>query len=382
MEVFLRIDINLVAMLMLGIICLIAKKRLDMNDRLNKAFLISGIIIVFELFFETATCILNRRPEPWAVPVSTVLHLFLFSAAPMLAYFWYRMISHWIVPEDKISRGKYIILLIPVAVNLVITLLSPVYGLIFSIDSGNVYHRGPFFFLSIAIIYSYFLYTFSLIYINRKKIVKEELIPLLVVGILPAIGGILQSIYYGVLLMWSCAGFSLIVAYIFLQQRMVHIDDLTGAWTRGTFEYCMAKRAKLKKDDAFGLILLDMDGLKRINDQFGHFEGDYALRTIVQLIKGVLRKNDIIARTGGDEFLIILDCQTKDRIEHTIEKIKSTLKQHNETAKKDYLLDCSIGAELFHSGFQDIDQFMRHVDKLMYENKRTKSAAEHAEAGN
>ena len=107
----------------------------------------------------------------------------------------------------------------------------------------------------------------------------------------------------------------------------------------------------------------------------GHLEGDYALRTTVQLIKSVLKKNDIIARTGGDEFLIILDCTSKDKIDHAIYKIRETLKQHNESFNRGYLLDCSIGAELYHSGFSDVDEFMRHVDKLMYENKKLKKCS-------
>ncbi|MEL7657441.1 MAG: GGDEF domain-containing protein, partial [Bacillota bacterium] len=106
-------------------------------------------------------------------------------------------------------------------------------------------------------------------------------------------------------------------------------------------------------------IILDLDGLKSINDEYGHLEGDYALKTTVQLIKSVLKKNDIIARTGGDEFLIILDCKSKDKIEHTIDKIRDTLKQHNDSLNKGYTLDCSIGAELYHSGFRDIDEFMQ-----------------------
>lgn len=128
MNVFLRIDINLAAMIMLSIVCLISSRRLDMKDQLNKVFLISSAIIILELFFETATCILNSKLMPWIVPISTFLHLCLFSGAPMLTYFWYRMISHWVVPEEKISRKKHVILLIPVAVNLIVVLLSPLYG--------------------------------------------------------------------------------------------------------------------------------------------------------------------------------------------------------------------------------------------------------------
>lgn len=204
------------------------------------------------------------------------------------------------------------------------------------------------------------------------KIVREEYVPLLIFGILPVVGGFLQSAFYGILLMWSCAGFSLVVMYIFLQQRMVHIDDLTGAWTRGSFEYCISQRIRQKKDDVFGLIALDIDGLKVINDQYGHPEGDYVLKITVQLIKSVLNSTDIIARTGGDEFLILLDCKSNDKMNHTIKKIRSSLKHYNEATEKEYVLDCSIGAEIFHSDLEEIDQFMRRVDSLLYADKKLK----------
>jgi Ca2+/Na+ antiporter len=102
MDVFLRIDINIAAMVMLGIVSVIAFRRLDRKDPLNQAFLITSVIILLQLFFETTTCILNGRPEPWTGGVSTVLHMGLFGAAPMLTYFWYLMVSRWIVPEEKI----------------------------------------------------------------------------------------------------------------------------------------------------------------------------------------------------------------------------------------------------------------------------------------
>lgn len=372
MNVFLRVDINIIAMVLLGVVSMIAYKRLDLKDQLNRVFLITSLIIILELFFETLTCILNKRPEIWAAPVSTALHFFLFAAGPILTYFWYMMICHWILPEEHMTKRHLLIMLIPATVNFILSLLTPLYGYLYYIDSSNIYHRGPLFLVSAAAVYFYLGYAFVLICINKKKIVKEEYMPLIIFGVLPIIGGVLQSLFYGILLMWSCAGFSMLIVYIFLQQRMIHIDDLTGAWTRATFEYCISRRTKQKNTNTFGLIILDIDGLKRINDEHGHHEGDYALKMTVQLIKSVLQKNDIIARTGGDEFLIILDCTSKDKIEQTIRKIRETLKQHNESFNKGYLLDCSIGAELYHSGFHNINQFMQHVDKLMYENKKIK----------
>ncbi|MEL7657442.1 MAG: GGDEF domain-containing protein, partial [Bacillota bacterium] len=244
MSVYLRVDINIVAMVLLGVVILIASKRLDLKDQLNRVFLITGLIVILELFFETSTCILNRRPEFWAAPVSMVLHFFLFAAAPFLTYFWYLMICNWILPEEHITKRHNLIMLIPAAVNLILTLLTPIFGYLYFIDSANVYHRGPLFLLSVAIVYFYLIYSFALININKENIVREEYVPLLIFGILPIIGGLLQTLFYGILLMWSCAGFSMLIVYIFLQQRMIHIDDLTGAWTRATFENCISQRTR------------------------------------------------------------------------------------------------------------------------------------------
>lgn len=367
-----RIDNNLMAAAILGIVVLIAFRRLDRSDRLNRVFLITSQIVIFELLLETATCILNRSTAAWAAPLSTALHVILYALAPFLTYFWYLLISNWCIPDRKVTHRTHFLFAIPVFLNLIITVLSPAYDLVFYIDSANVYHRGPLFLLSIGIVYFYIAYAFVLVCLHRGKIVKEEYLPMLVFGILPLIGGVVQAHFYGVLLMWSCAAYSLVVFYIFLQLRMVHIDDLTGAWTRSTFEYCIDRRRKQKRNEAFGLIVLDIDELKRINDEHGHFEGDYALRTTVQLIKSVLRKTDIIARTGGDEFLIILDCNTREKIEATVERIRESFQKHNENSNKQYILDCSIGAELYDSDFENFDQFMHHVDSLMYHNKRRK----------
>lgn len=372
MEKYLRIDNNLMAAAMLGIVVLIAFRRLDRSDRLNKVFLITSQIVIFELLLETATCVLNRSMAVWAAPLSTALHVILYSLAPVLTYFWYLLISNWCIPDRKLTHRSHYLFTIPVFVNFIITVLSPAYGLVFNIDGANVYHRGPLFVLSVSIVYFYIAYAFLLVCMHRGKIVKEEYTPMLVFGILPLIGGFAQAHFYGALLMWSSAAYSLIVVYIFLQQRMVHLDDLTGAWTRSTFEYCINRRKRQKRYEAFGLIVLDIDELKQINDEHGHFEGDYALRTTVQLIKSVLRKTDIIARTGGDEFLIILDCNTREKIDMTVDRIKDSFRKHNENSNKAYVLDCSIGAELYDSNFESFDQFMHYVDSLMYHNKRRK----------
>lgn len=367
-----RIDINIIAMVLLGLVSFNAYKSLDRKDSLNRVFLTVSLIIIAQLFFETVTCIINKRPEQWVIPISVFLHICLFTVAPVLTYYWYYFIKYLVVSDESTAKKSNVILLIPVIISILLTLLSPVYNFSFYIDSSNVYHRGPLFNINAAITYFYIFYGFILIVKNRRKILKQEFVPLCIFSVLPIIGGVVQTLFYGTLLMWSGTAFSLVIVYIFLQQRMVHLDALTGVWNRGSFDYYITQRLKQKDNDKFGIIYFDIDGLKNINDSYGHVEGDLAIKTSIEIIKNVIRKNDIIVRMGGDEFIIILDCESNADLEKTINRIKESFARYNENSGKSYKLGCSFGADIFNSDYSSMEQFLRHVDNLMYEDKRDK----------
>lgn len=372
MSTFLRIDINIAAMILLGVVFLIAYMSLDRNDTLNRVFLRISLIIILELFFETTTCVINKRPEQWMIPISVLFHVCLFTTAPILTYFWYSLINALILSKDTKYVKTNIIMLIPLVINFILTVLSPVFSFVFFVDSSNVYRRGSMFIISAAITYFYMVLSLLIIIKNRRKIVKQEFVPLFIFGILPMAGGLIQTLFYGTLLMWSSTAFSLVIVYIYLQQRMVHLDSLTGTWTRGSFDYHISQRIKQKNFEKFGIIYVDIDGLKEINDRLGHAEGDYAIKTSIELIKSVMEKNDIIARIGGDEFVIVVDCDSNEMLDRKIEKMNFRFLQYNDNSDKSYRLGCSFGADIFDSRYNSIEQFLHHVDNLMYSNKNIK----------
>lgn len=373
MDVFLRVDINIMAIILLGLVSLNAYRRLDRHDLLNKVFLIVSLIIIVQLFFETATCVINKRQEQWLIPISVFLHICLFAIAPILTYYWYIFIKNLVVSGEAAVKKSNFVLLVPVIAGIVLTLLSPVYNYVFYIDSSNVYHRGPLYNINAATTYFYIVYGFILVVMNRRRIVKQEFVPLCIFSVLPMIGGLVQTLFYGTLLMWSGAAYSLVIVYIFLQQRMVHLDALTGVWNRGSFDYYISQRTNQENNDKLGFIYFDIDDLKNINDSYGHVEGDLAIKAVIEIIKRAIRKSDIVVRMGGDEFLIILDCESNADLEKTIKRINEAFSEHNKNSGKSYKLECSFGADIFNSEYSSIDQFLRHVDNLMYENKRDKT---------
>jgi diguanylate cyclase (GGDEF)-like protein len=370
MDTFLRIDINLIAMFMLFMVFMIAIRRLDQKDLLNKAYMITIVIVFVQNGIEALTCIINGQTELPLIITSNLLHVILYTIAPILTASWFLLVRQFVTARKKVSQRSLIIIFIPVIINAILSALSPFFNLYFHIDAQGVYTRGPFFEVSIAITYSYFIVSMIHIFMNKNKLMINELLLLMIFNFIPVVGAILQSLFYGILLAWSSAGFALVIVYIYLQERLVHLDIMTGSWTRRSFDYYMEKRLKQKHVEPFGGIFFDIDHLKKINDQYGHAEGDYAITEIVSRIKGLIKSNEIIARLGGDEFIIITEEKDYKRLELLIKDIELSLSVFNENSDKPYELSCSYGYGIYSEDFKSIDQFLRYIDHRMYQSKR------------
>lgn len=111
--------------------------------------------------------------------------------------------------------------------------------------------------------------------------------------------------------------------------RLSTRDDLTDAFNRRYFNERLDEeiyRAR-RTGDPFSIVILDIDGFKETNDSLGHNAGDYSLIQFVRLIKEQLRKNDILARFGGDEFVLLLPNTDSAKAASLMERIRTTLEE-------------------------------------------------------
>lgn len=370
LAIFLRIDINLISMLMLGLVFLIAYKRLDLKNILNRVYLATILVVMTLLFVEAFTCVINLRPEPIWIPVSYILHMLLYIIAPILSSAWYFLIRNMMTTNVKITNNHKIFIMIPIVVNALMTLTAPLNGLYFYVTQANVYSRGELFFIPVILTYGYLLLGLIYIFLNKKTIVIQEYLLLITFSIIPILGGIVQYFNYGVLMMWSSAAFALIFVYIYLQERLIHLDLLTGTWTRKSFDFYITKKLKQKSIEPFGGIFFDVDNLKSINDQYGHAEGDEAIKEVIERVRGLVTQNEIIARLGGDEFIIISNSNDVERLKNLISDIELSFSVFNENKVKPYPLSCSFGYGVYSEEFKSIDQFLRFIDYRMYQDKK------------
>jgi diguanylate cyclase (GGDEF)-like protein len=115
-----------------------------------------------------------------------------------------------------------------------------------------------------------------------------------------------------------------------------------------------------------------MDDLKWINDHHGHNEGDQVLIDLANILKKTFRESDIIARIGGDEFVVLLE-STDENGKILMTRLDENIRDYNAKVSQDYKLSISVGAAQFDPEYPiSIDEFLSKADALMYAQKRRK----------
>ena len=151
-------------------------------------------------------------------------------------------------------------------------------------------------------------------------------------------------------------------------------DGLTGLYNRRGFETRSAEAAgKMPDDEKACAMVIDMDGLKKINDHFGHAEGDFAIRKMADIIGSCCTDGKIAGRTGGDEFYIFAPCCNDAQIEAFRREFLDKIAKFNARGEKPYLLDASFGSYLHEMTPDcDVEELIRIADENMYEAKQEK----------
>ena len=152
------------------------------------------------------------------------------------------------------------------------------------------------------------------------------------------------------------------------EQEILHLsfhDQLTGLYNRRFFEEEL-KRLDTKRQLPLSFIMGDLNGLKLINDVFGHNEGDNLLVKTAEILKKVCRSDDILARWGGDEFVILLPKTSATDSEEIVDRIK---KECKKTTSQKIPMSLSLGAATKETSAQDIQAIIIDAESNMYRNK-------------
>lgn len=157
-------------------------------------------------------------------------------------------------------------------------------------------------------------------------------------------------------------------------RMMAIIDALTGLYNRRGFIHLAEQQMKVtaRNDSRLLLFFIDLDGLKFINDNHGHEEGDRALKKTAYILKKTFRESDIIARLGGDEFAILVS-DGPELPEIALKRLKNCTDIENAASGLPYRIEMSTGVADYDPAVPcSIHELMSRADQMMYAQKRKK----------
>ena len=151
-------------------------------------------------------------------------------------------------------------------------------------------------------------------------------------------------------------------------------DELTGLYNR---RYLLRKLEELSEESAryghpFSLLSLDIDFFKSVNDSWGHLTGDTVLRTVASLIEKRTRKSDIVARTGGEEFIVLMPHTTLSDAQHVAESLRIGMETESFFSEDGtaFSVTLSAGVVCWTSDADGVQELLSACDQLLYKAKR------------
>ncbi|MCE0557051.1 diguanylate cyclase [Motilimonas sp. E26] len=155
-------------------------------------------------------------------------------------------------------------------------------------------------------------------------------------------------------------------------------DDLTGLYNRRAFEnqVKIALARDRRTDSMAGMLFIDLDKFKEINDTHGHDVGDFILTVTAERLKGLIRESDLLGRLGGDEFVVWLDLiSKKEEVGNKAQGIMEALTQPIEYLGQPLAVGCSIGISIFPYDGKQFTELLKAADQAMYSAKPQQQSA-------
>lgn len=288
--------------------------------------------------------------------ISPVAHMFIaFIGYNMRILIMLRLI---IIMDYNITGHVRRSLNIPMLINFFVLLLSFKTHLVFWYDETDTFQRGPLGYSTHITMVIYLIYVFYLARISYKKGSKAEAILIVTESILAAIGTLIEIVFPIRGILAGIIALSMVFYYLHLHICRFYKDPLTGAFNRASF-YADLKQYE---NNITAIYSIDLNGLKTINDTYGHEAGDKLLKNATDRLQKCMLPQCYLYRTGGDEFVILCIGLEKQQVQKL-------------TAK---LFDCQNNGCDFafgmHEFTKDPQTTFRMADDAMYTNKRNMKA--------
>ena len=278
-------------------------------------------------------------------------------------------LAHMIVKhiDSKTSHRKFIVFWIACFIQVVLLIINLFTPIVFKIDMNNEYRRGELFMFFIAAGVVLNVYGFAYYIISKIRNPGLRYFPVIEFLMPILLGMICQTFMYGISLLPACFAVSLAGIVIAFQNECIYVDKLTGIYNR--FELDRELKRYQKRRETIVAYMLDLNGFKKINDNYSHEEGDQALIAFAGILSEVFGSVGTVIRFAGDEFIAIVRKGQESDIALYKQKTMEAVERYNESSGKPYKLSAAVGGRVFDFSKEANQDLVVVIDEMMYKDK-------------
>ncbi len=371
-------EVNTLCILIVLLVLYKVHRSADLRSR--KVFFERVLLSTAAFFATDLVCItIDQKLMNWGVTANWIINTSYYVLIGVMGFTWFlysESVQQSVLVKDRKSK---ILCMIPLCILCILLIVNFKTRILFYVDENNVYHRGELYALQAIVAYAYMLGTaakafFKALHTDSYS-KRKEYFTLSSFVMLPIMFGVIQFFTPGVPI--ACIGITLGILSVYLdfQEQLISLDPLTQVNNRNHLKsYLVGKMQHAKEEQGLYLLMIDVDYFKKINDQYGHIEGDTALVRVANAIKQVCQGNNyFLARYGGDEFMIIGELEQESKVEALCRRLQAEVEKTSREANSPYTLTLSIGYAKYAKYIKTMQEFIAAADVELYKVKKART---------
>ena len=355
---------GIIILLMLLYVSRSRTQRDSIEDRIF-TFMIFGVML--GCFMEGFSYTIDGKLFNGARILNYITNTYLYTINVLLPFMVLIYVDFGLYGDISRIKKRYRIEIAVLVFMLAMNILNLFIPVSYYINELNIYERRPFSYFSYVVILYYCLV--AMIVTNRYE--KENgartfinirmfLVPVL-------IGAGLQFMFYGLSLAWLSAALGLNGLYMMQQNETSYIDSLVDIYNRQYFNHILSGWIA-SGSNIIGM-MIDVDHFKSINDNYGHSEGDKALKALAGILRKARKDNERVFRFAGDEFIVMKLTDDVNGLDRFMKDVEEGLETYNKENSLPYKLTISYGLSHFDPHKSSVNAFMKEMDDNMYRMK-------------
>jgi len=315
-----NISAECVSSIILCIIWVYSRKGNPLPTLTNKFFQICFLVTFLAIISNIASTLMLFDYQSVPLALTWIANTIYFIMTPLMGLFYFYYVIAFIFENQKNIFKILMISSIPSIVYLVFVLTNPINKLLFDINPLEGYVRGPYIALTYIVFYIYCFACPVVVLVNGRRLNADIRRILTVFPIIAAAVIIIQQFIPEYMLTGTAATCALLIIYLYLQNKQITLDHLTGLSNRHSFLQMIEIKLQKRPDVPFTIFVLSLRNFKTINDKFGQLNGNRFLQALASFLRS-LASADNIFRYSGDEFAILLDSADRDKQRALLDKL-------------------------------------------------------------